>query len=87
MLKYYTYYLVQKYYTIQDILIKNIHPFIYIHLSQLKCKHKEAHIIKLRGRGKTMKKKILDGQTKKEYKIDAKTGAIVEQETDSVNDR
>ena len=34
-----------------------------------------------------MKKKILDGQTKKEYKIDAKTGAIVEQETDSVNDR
>jgi len=29
----------------------------------LKCKHKEAHIIKLRERGKTMKKKILDGQT------------------------
>ena len=32
-----------------------------------------------------MKKKILDGQTKKEYKIDAQTGAIVEQEIDSVN--
>lgn len=30
--------------------------------------------------------KILDGQTEKEYKIDAKTGAIVEQEIDSVND-
>lgn len=34
-----------------------------------------------------MKKKILDGQIEKEYKIDAQTGAIVEQETDSVNDR
>lgn len=33
-----------------------------------------------------MKKKILYGQTKKEYKIDAQTGAIVEQETDSINE-
>ena len=33
-----------------------------------------------------MKKKILDGQTKKEYKIDAQIGAIVEQKTDSIND-